>query len=107
MKQTTLTGILLDERTELSLSELSLACSSSTEWIIELVEEGALEPIGHEQAHWRFSGTSLAKARAAMRLHNDLKINLAGVALALDLIEEIETLRARLGRENGDTKRPR
>lgn len=98
MKQKTLTGILLDERAELSLSELSWACSSSTEWIIELVDEGVLDPIGHEQAHWRFSGTSLPKARTATRLQTDLKINLAGVALALDLMEEIDTMRERLRR---------
>jgi chaperone modulatory protein CbpM len=98
MKQKTLTGILLDERAELSLKELSWACSSSTEWIIELVDEGVLEPMGHEQAHWRFSGTSLPKARTATRLQADLKINLAGVALALDLMEEIEKMRERLRR---------
>lgn len=98
MKQKTLTGILLDERAELSLTEFSRACSSSTEWVIELVGEGVLEPAGQERAHWRFSGISLLRARAAMRLQHDLDINLAGVALALDLIEEIETLRERLCR---------
>jgi chaperone modulatory protein CbpM len=98
MKQMTLTGILLDERTELSLKELSRACSGSTEWVIELVGEGVLEPVGRDEAHWRFSGTSLLRARAAMRLQRDLDINLAGVALALDLIDEIETLRGRLCR---------
>ncbi len=98
MKQKTLTGILLDERTELSLTELSRACSTSAEWVIELVDEGVLEPSGQEQTHWRFSGTNLLRARAAMRLQRDLKINLAGVALALDLMEEIETMRERLHR---------
>jgi chaperone modulatory protein CbpM len=98
MKQKILTGILLDERIELTITELSQACASSSEWIVELVDEGVLEPTGQEQAHWRFSGTSLTKARAAMRLQHDLKINLAGVALALDLMHEIETLRERLCR---------
>jgi chaperone modulatory protein CbpM len=98
MKQKTLTGILLDERAELSLKELSWACSSSTEWIIELVDEGVLEPIGQERTHWRFSGPNLLRARAAMRLQHDLNVNLAGVALALDLMDEIETMRERLRR---------
>jgi len=98
MNQKTLTGILLDERTDLSLTELSQACSGSVEWVVELVDEGVLEPVGQEPAQWRFSGTNLLRARAAMRLHQDLKINLAGVALALDLMEEIETLRERLYR---------
>lgn len=98
MKQKTLTGILLDERTELSLTELSQACSGSAEWVVELVDEGVLEPTGQKQTHWRFSGASLLRARAAMRLQHDLNINLAGVALALDLMDEIETMRERLRR---------
>ena len=101
MKQKILNGILLDEQTELSLNELCCACSSSEEWIIELVEEGALEPVnlqttGYQQTQWRFSASSLQRARTAMRLQRDLSINLSGVALALDLLEEIETLEARL-----------
>jgi chaperone modulatory protein CbpM len=98
MKQKILTGILLDERAELTLNELSRACSISSEWVIELVAEGVLEPIGPEQTHWRFSGTSLQRVRTAMRLQRDLNINLAGVALALDLMKEIDTLRDRLCR---------
>ena len=96
MTNETLTGVLLDERIELSLNELSRACSGSAEWVIELVEEGVLEPIGHDQTHWRFVGTSLQRAHTAMRLQHDLDINLAGVALALDLMGEIDTLRERL-----------
>jgi len=98
MTSKTLTGILLDEQAELSLQDLCHACSTSTEWVIELVDEGVLEPIGHEQVHWRFSGPSLLRARAAMRMQRDLQINLAGVALALDLMEEIEAMRERLRR---------
>ena len=98
MKQKILTGIILDEQTELSLNDLSRACSSSAEWIIELVAEGTLEPSGHEQAHWRFPGNSLQKARTAMRLQRDLGINLAGVALAIELLDEIEQLQTRLCR---------
>ena len=98
MNQETLTGIVLDETVELTLIELSQACSSSTEWVIELVEEGILEHTGRDEAQWQFSGASLLRARAAMRLQQDLEINLAGVALALDLMEQIETMRERLRR---------
>lgn len=98
MTKKILTGVVLDERTELSLTELSQACSTSTEWVIELVQEGVLEPVGPQPKQWRFSGTSLKRAHSAMRLQTDLKINLAGVALALDLIDEIETMRERLRR---------
>jgi chaperone modulatory protein CbpM len=103
MTSKTLTGILLDEQAELSLHDLCHACSTSTEWVIELVDEGVLEPIGHEQAHWRFSGLSLLRARAAMRMQRDLQINLAGVALALNLLEEVEVMRERLRRFEADS----
>ena len=98
MNQKTLSGMLLDEQTELSLNELCRACSSSAEWVIELVEEGALEPVGYEQSRWRFTGTSLQRAHTAMRLQRDLGVNLAGIALALDLLDELDKMRARLRR---------
>jgi chaperone modulatory protein CbpM len=96
MTSKTLTGLLLDEQVEISLHELCHACSTSTEWVIELVDEGVLEPIGQEPSHWRFSGPSLSRAQAAMRMQQDLQINLAGVALALDLMQEIELMREQL-----------
>lgn len=91
-----LKGDLLDESIELSLNELCQACSSSTEWVVELVEEGVLEPIGYQQTLWRFSGRCLDRAHKAMRLQRDLHINLSGVALALELLDEIEKLQSRL-----------
>ena len=98
MTQTILNGILLDEYTELSLNEMCQACSSSAECIIELVEEGVLEPITYQQTQWRFSADSLTRARTVLRLRRDLGVNLAGAALALELLDEIENLRAQLGR---------
>lgn len=98
MKQKILTGILLDEESELSLNELCQACSRSAEWIIELVDEGALEPIGQQRAQWRFPANSLQKARTAMRLQHDLGVNLAGIALALELLDNIQVLQSRLCR---------
>ena len=100
-KQTIVNGVLLDEEVELSCSDLCSACSISEQWIIELVEEGALEPVnlkktGFQQTQWVFSASILPRARTAARLKRDLSINVAGVALALDLLEEIETLETRL-----------
>jgi len=96
MDRTTLTGLLLDEEIELSLTEICRVCSASQEWIVELVEEGVLEPSGAERRQWRFQGSSVQRAHAATRLQRDLEINPAGVALALDLLDEVERLRARL-----------
>ena len=98
-------GIVIDEQSFLTLTELSHACSVQTGYIIELVDEGLLTPdvMAEENAppsndprYWRFSGTQMRRARVAMRLQSDLGINLAGAALALQLLDEIENLRAQL-----------
>ena len=95
-----LTGTLLDDHIELSLNDLCKACSSSADWILELVDYGAIDPIGAEKLHWRFSAQSLQRARTAKRLQRDLEINIAGVVLALDLLDEIKFLRNRLNRRS-------
>ncbi len=93
-----LKGVLINEQTRISLGEVCRACSRHAEWIIELVDEGVLEPSGPSPEQWHFSPAALQRALIATRLQRDLAINLAGVALALDLLDEIETLRAQLQR---------
>ncbi len=93
-----LTGRRLDEEATLSLAELSRACAVHAERIMDLVEEGILEPSGRDPLRWRFSGASLRRARIALHLQRDLDINLPGVALALDLLEEIDRLERLLNR---------
>ena len=89
-------GVLLDEQTWLDAQELRSLCRLSSESLMEMVEEGLLRPIGALPEHWRFPSSDLARLRRALRLQQDLGVNLAGAALALDLIEEVEHLRARL-----------
>lgn len=96
MKEDLLTGDILDEHHEVSLHELCRACSQDTEWIVELVNEGILKPTGRVQATWRFSAVTIQVVQRTVRLQRDLDINLAGVALVLDLMEEIERLRSRV-----------
>jgi len=55
-----------------------------------------LEPRGRAPDVWSFPASALARARASSRLMNDLGVNLAAVALILDLIEERRRLEQRL-----------
>jgi len=96
MNNDLLTGLLLDEDNSLTLDELCRACSVQTEWIVELVDEGILEPGGEDVTHWIFSGLCLHQVRTVRRLQHDLGINIAGAALVLDLMDEIEDLRSHL-----------
>ena len=96
--KTTLVGTILEEEVVLSLGELCRASRLPAERVIELAEEGVIEPIGRVPENWRFRGVSLRRIRCAQRLEEDLGVNTAGVALVLDLLEELERIRARLGR---------
>ncbi|MFV2004463.1 MAG: chaperone modulator CbpM [Gammaproteobacteria bacterium] len=100
VKQTTdiLSGRIIEDETRLTLRQLCDACAVRADYIIDLVDEGFIEPSGVERSHWCFSGVSIRRVQKAKRLQQDLGVNLAGVALALDLMEEIEQLRARLER---------
>ena len=96
----TITGLILNDECTFTLKELSTACSVKIEYIIELVDEGIVEPLEQKrsQQHWAFTGKSLIRAQKARRLQQDLGINIAGAALVLDMMEEIEHLRQQLQR---------
>jgi chaperone modulatory protein CbpM len=85
----TLPGTIFDESTRLSVQDLSRMCSVDERHIVEFVEEGVLNVI-EVRSQWQFGGDALRRARLAVRLERDLELNLAGVALAVNLIEEIE-----------------
>jgi chaperone modulatory protein CbpM len=91
-------GRVVEEQVDLTLVELCQACSAEEAHVLVWVLEGVLEPAGESPREWRFSGDSLRRARLALRLTRDLEINPPGVALALDLLDEIATLRVRLQR---------
>lgn len=90
-------GVLIEEHAELTLADVSGACAVEIDSIVALVDEGVVEPVGASPAQWRFSGAQLRRAATALRLQQDLGVNPAGVALALDLLAEIERLRVRMG----------
>ena len=99
MTMTYITGQVVEEEVHLTLGELCRACSAPQEHVVTWVFEGVLEPVGQMPREWRFGGDSLRRARLALRLTNDLEINPSGIALALDLLDEIAALRARLQRK--------
>lgn len=79
------------EEASYSLQELSEITGLPQEMILELI---AHDIIRAEQE--KFNQAQLARLHKAKRLHRDLEINLAGVALAMSLMDELEELRAKL-----------
>ena len=96
----TATSYLMEDITELTLDDLCRACAAQTDIIIELVSEGVIDTTdalpNQPPEHWRFTGLHLQRAKVAMRLHRDLGVNFAGAALALELMDEVHALKAKL-----------
>ncbi len=89
-------GVVLGEQETVTLEELAGLCTVERSWVVELVEQGVLEPITAGRDEWFFPAAMLGRVQTAARLRRDLELNAAGVALALDLLDEVESLRARL-----------
>ena len=90
---------VVEEELQLSLDELCRACRAQHEQIHLWVVEGVLQPVaGDTPQAWRFAGASLRRAKLAITLTHELEVNAPGVALALDLMDEIESLKASLRR---------
>ena len=83
---------VVEEEVELSLSQLCQACDAEHALVQQLVAHGVLEPRGDAPQAWLFAGASLRRTRVAVRLVRDLELNLPGVALAVELLEEIARL---------------
>lgn len=87
---------LLDETLDLSLREVCLACGVHAEYVLELVAEGVIQPAADRSARaWRFDGIAVTRIQRALRLEQDLGVNLPGIALVLDLLDELERQRRR------------
>ena len=94
------TSLVMEEITELTLDDLCRACAAQADIIVELVSEGVIDSAAMQPnqppEYWRFTGLHLHRAKVAMRLHRDLGVNFAGAALALELMDELQALKAKL-----------
>lgn len=90
-----LVSFMDDGTLELSLSEFCKACDINADDVLRYIDFCVIEP-PVKAGELRFNSVCIRRVQQAGRLQRDLGLNPAGVALALDLIEELETLRTRL-----------
>ena len=88
----TLSGQVLDQNDVVTLADLCRSCTVETETITTLVAEGILDPLGGKVEQWQLTVASLRRVKTVIHLQRDLGVNLAGAALALDLLDRIAEL---------------
>ena len=89
--------IIAGEPLLLSLKELAVQAGVEGEQVLAMVDEGLIEPVsGSSPQAWRFHADCVRRVTMALRLQRDLQINLAGAALAVQLLDEIHYLQCRV-----------
>jgi len=77
----------------LSLRELSEHGGVSADYIIDLIDQGILEPlVTQKRDEFLFQTNAVLRLQKALRLQQDLDVNLPGTAVVLDLLDQIDRL---------------
>lgn len=82
------------EQTPLTLEELCDVCHISVDMIHQLIDYQIIHERAARLEEWQFDLAELRRIKKALRLQHDLEVNLAGVAVILDLLDQLDELRA-------------
>ena len=94
--QTIITGVLIDEESTISFIEVCQKYNIEEELLKEMIEHGLVKPHAENVQRLSFDYKTIRRIQSARRLQEDLAINLPGVVLALELLDELEQIRTEL-----------
>ena len=96
-----LIGSLMED-TWLTLEQIAAACMAEPEWLAQRLDEGCFPDAESVAGDWRFSTSSILRARRMRQFERDFDAAPELAALIADLLEESDALRARLHRAGLD-----
>lgn len=86
--------LIVAGESSLSLDELLVASGLTRDEVETLLDFGVIEPA--RPSPLAFPAQALLRARTAARLRAHFELNAAGMALAIDLLQRMEALEARI-----------
>jgi len=86
-------ALLVEREWQFTLDGLSQACQVDSAQLAELAREGVFGVTGEDAEQWLFEGAALRRARLALRLQRELDLGPHGIALVMDLLDEIDRLK--------------
>lgn len=86
--------LIIDETISCSLRQCCSLCRINAQMIHDMIDEGIVSPAGDNPQNWCFDAIAIKRIQITLRLQQDLRVNLPGAALALDLIDELAAIRA-------------
>ena len=82
----------------LTLDQLSQSAELHPALVEKLIQHGLIEPAADQAPHLLFPISCVERLRRIIRLRRDLRVNLAGVAVILEMRQHIEGLQKELAR---------
>ncbi|HEX7811048.1 MAG TPA: chaperone modulator CbpM [Burkholderiales bacterium] len=89
-------AVWLEERTELSLDELTELSGLPADMLRELVDCGVLVPAATGASQWRLTSASITAVQTAGRLRSDFELDTSALALVVRLLDRIQRLETQL-----------
>lgn len=87
--------MVIDETLSCSLRQCCVLCQINAQMIHEMIDEGIISPAGNNPQNWCFGAMEIRRIQITLRLQQDLRVNLPGAALALELLEKLAALQGR------------
>lgn len=81
---------------QLTIHQVTQSFGISEQTVIEIIEQGIVEPQGEQPENWVFQQQQINVIAKVLKFQRDLGVNFAGAALALELLDEIERLKSQL-----------
>ncbi|KAA8733759.1 MerR family transcriptional regulator [Acinetobacter qingfengensis] len=88
---------IIEQHQGLNFVQFVQAVGVDDDWVLQLFEYDILSSTQNSPQQYRFVSEDLARARRAYRLQRDFDASFAAVAVMLDLIDEVQHLRKRIG----------
>jgi DNA-binding transcriptional MerR regulator len=90
------------EREQRTLEGLAACAGVHPELVQYYMEYGLIEPIQHAGIQPLFDVACIARLQRIERLRRDLGVNLAGIAVILDLLDRLTALQREVAQWRGD-----
>ena len=84
---------MTEARHFLTLTEVTEHAHLSAETVIAIVDCGIIEPQGDQPQQWLFEPQMVQVIKRASRLQRDLALDWPAIAVALDLMDDLQQLR--------------
>jgi chaperone modulatory protein CbpM len=96
MEKQIITGIIVDDNMTISFTEVCEKYHVPQETLLEMMDHGVFQQVTKALTQMHFDRKTLSRIQSIQRLQEDLGVNIAGAILALELLDELESVRNEL-----------